>query len=191
MRLFLAVVPPEPVLRELDAVVQPLRRRPEGAGLRWTGLPGWHLTLAFLGQVESEDVEKLLPRLERVAHRHAAHSLRIAGGGRFGDRVLWAGVTGDTHALRRLAESAGAAARHSGIALDERPFRGHLTLARSGTARADLKPLAAALADFEGTEWTADSLRLMRSYLGSGPARYETVGEWKLRSDTQGGVREG
>ncbi|SEL01833.1 RNA 2',3'-cyclic phosphodiesterase [Streptacidiphilus jiangxiensis] len=180
MRLFLAVVPPEPVLRELDAVVQPLRGLPESAGLRWTGTEGWHLTLAFLGQVENADVEALEPRLERVAHRHPAHVLRIARGGRFGDRVLWAGVGGDTHALRRLAESTVAAVRHTGMAVDERPFRGHLTLARAGTVRADLKPLAAALADFEGSEWTADSLRLMRSHLGAGPAHYETIGEWKL-----------
>jgi 2'-5' RNA ligase len=181
MRLFLAVVPPDSALRELDDVVQPLRRLPEAVGLRWTGTHSWHLTLAFLGQVDVADVTALEPRLERVAHRHAPHMLRIAGGGRFGDRVLWAGVGGDTHALRRLAESTAAAARHSGIELDERPFRGHLTLARSGTARADLKPLAAALASFEGTEWRAGSLRLMRSYLGTGPAHYETVGEWPLQ----------
>jgi 2'-5' RNA ligase len=180
MRLFLAVVPPESALQELDAAVRLLRELPGAAGLRWTGTPGWHLTLAFLGQVDEADLSKLEPRLERAAHRHPAHALRIAGGGRFGDRVLWAGVRGDTHALRRLAESAGAAARHSGIAVDERPFRGHLTLARSGTARADLKPFAAALAEFEGEEWTATSLRLMRRYLGGGPAHYETVREWQL-----------
>ncbi|RAG84426.1 RNA 2',3'-cyclic phosphodiesterase [Streptacidiphilus pinicola] len=180
MRLFLAVVPPESALQELDAAVSPLRDLPGAAGLRWTGTQGWHLTLAFLGQVDPADVAALEPRLERVAHRHPAHVLRVTGGGRFGDRVLWAGVKGDTHALRRLAESASAAARHSGIAVDERPFRGHLTLARGGSARVDLKPFAAALAEFEGAEWTAGSLRLMRSYLGAGPAHYETVGEWEL-----------
>lgn len=180
MRLFLAVVPPESALQELDAAARSLRELPGASRLRWTGTQGWHLTLAFLGQVETAEAAMLEPRLERVAHRHPAHLLRIAGGGRFGDRVLWAGVKGDTHALRRLAESAGAAARHSGIELDERPFRGHLTLARSGAARVDLKPFAAALADFEGAEWTAGSLRLMRSYVGTGPAHYETAGEWAL-----------
>jgi 2'-5' RNA ligase len=183
MRLFLAVVPPESALQELDAAVQGLRAMPGAAGLRWTGTQGWHLTLAFLGQVEEAEVSKLEPRLERVAHRQPAHTLRISGGGRFGDRVLWAGVSGDTHALRRLADSAGAAARHSGIAVDERPFRGHLTLARGGTARVDLRPFAAALAQFEGAEWTASSLRLMCSHLGGGPARYETVDEWKLTGE--------
>ncbi|WP_042374691.1 RNA 2',3'-cyclic phosphodiesterase [Streptacidiphilus neutrinimicus] len=182
MRLFLAVLPPESALRELDAAVRPLREWPGATGLRWTGTQGWHLTLAFLGQVDEADLPKLEPRLERVAHRHPAHTLRIAGGGRFGDRVLWAGVRGDTHALRRLAESTVAAARHSGIAVDERPFRGHLTLARGGTARADLRPFAGALSEFEGTEWTASALRLMRSHLGAGPAHYETVREWPLSS---------
>ncbi|WP_037602388.1 RNA 2',3'-cyclic phosphodiesterase [Streptacidiphilus rugosus] len=184
MRLFLAVLPPESAVQELDAAVRPLRMLPQGTGLRWTGLESWHLTLAFLGHVDAEQLAALEPRLAHIAHEHAAHRLRLAGAGRFGDRALWVGVSGDTLALRKLAEAAADAARRSGIGVDERPFRAHLTLARSGTARADLKALAGALADFQGEEWTAGTLCLMRSYLGAGPAHYEVVGEWPLTPES-------
>ncbi|MEZ0069152.1 2'-5' RNA ligase [Streptacidiphilus sp. MAP12-20] len=183
MRLFLAVVPPESAIQELDAAVRPLRSLPQGTGLRWTGLESWHLTLAFLGQVDTEQLSALEPGLAHVAHEHPAHRLRLAGAGRFGDRALWAGVSGDTLALRKLAEDVADAARRSGIAVDDRLFRAHLTLARSGTARADLRALAAALADFQGAEWTAGTLCLMRSYLGAGPAHYEAVAEWSLTAE--------
>ncbi|MBF9068052.1 RNA 2',3'-cyclic phosphodiesterase [Streptacidiphilus fuscans] len=187
MRLFLAVVPPDSVLQELDAAVRPLRRLPQGAGLRWTALETWHLTLAFLGHVDTEQLAALEPRLAHVAHEHPAHTLRITGGGRFGDRALWAGVGGETKVLHRVAEEVGDAARRSGIAVDDRPFRGHLTLARSGSARADLRPFARELEEYEGTQWTAGSIHLIRSYLGAGPVRYETLQEWTLTADSSVG----
>lgn len=183
MRLFVAVVPPEGALGELAAVVGRLRGQGED-GVRWTGEEGWHLTLVFLGEVGEERVPELEERLGRAARRHPAHTVRLAGGGRFGTAVLWAGVQGDVRALGRLAQSAQAAARRTGIEVDERPYRAHLTLARTvrGGPRADLRPYVAELEGFEGREWQVAELVLMRSRLGGGPARYERVGAWKLGS---------
>jgi 2'-5' RNA ligase len=188
MRLFAAVVPPPAAIRELAAAVAPLHALPQAAALRWTGEPTWHLTLAFLGQVDAEDLEPLRGRLATAAASVArTPRLRLVGSGRFGERALWAGVEGDMPALRRLADEVAKAARNTGIDVDERPFQGHLTLARAGgrsgpptAAGKGLRALAGALADFSGTEWPATSLRLMRSHLGTGPAHYETVAEWAL-----------
>jgi 2'-5' RNA ligase len=123
-------------------------------------------------------------RLGRAARRHPAHTVRLAGGGRFGAGVLWVGVHGDVRTLGRLAQSAQAAARRTGIEVDERPYRPHLTLARTvrNGPRVDLRPYVAALEGFEGREWEVAELVLMRSRLGGGPARYERVGAWKLGS---------
>lgn len=187
MRLFAAVVPPPEAIQELAAAVHPLRAMPQAAALRWTGEPTWHLTLAFLGQVDSADTETLAARLAAVASTaDRAPELRLAGAGRFGDRALWADVRGDTKALGRLAEDVAAAARATGIDLDDRPFRAHLTLARAGgrsgpaPAGVSLAPLVGALSGFSGGSWTAGTLRLIRSHLGIGAAHYETVDEWPL-----------
>ena len=188
MRLFAAVLPPQAAVRELATAVAPLHALPQAAGLRWTGEPTWHLTLAFLGQVDAEDLQPLRGRLAAAAAAVARMPrLRLAGSGRFSERALWAGVEGDTLLLRRLADEVAKAARDTGIDVDERPFRGHLTLARAGgrsgpppAAGRGLPALVGALADFSGTEWPATSLRLMRSHLGAGSAHYETVAEWAL-----------
>jgi len=92
-------------------------------------------------------------------------------------------VEGDREPLRRLAASAGAAARRSGLDVEDRPYRPHLTLARN-TGGADLRPLVTALAAYTGIDWTADRLHLVRSRLGQGPGRtaaYDTVAYWPLQ----------
>ncbi len=187
MRLFAAVLPPPEAIKELGPAVASLHALPQAGALRWTGEPTWHLTLAFLGQVDPGDVAALGGRLAAAAATvERTPQLRLAGGGRFGDRALWVGVRGDTRPLADLAGEVAAAARATGIDVDDTPFRPHLTLARSGgrnvptPAGVTLAPLVAALADFSGTSWPADTLRLMRSHLGVGAAHYETVGEWPL-----------
>src|SRR4051794_11116337 len=101
MRLFVALVPPAEALAELGAAVAAL---PDTPRLRWTRPEQWHVTLAFLAEVDDRTREALVPRLERVARRHPSPTLALAGGGRFGGQVLWTRVDGDRAALRRLAD---------------------------------------------------------------------------------------
>jgi 2'-5' RNA ligase len=185
MRLFAAVVPPERARAELAAAVVRLHALPGAERLRWTETDGWHLALAFYGDVAEEVVPGLRDRLARGAARHPRGRLWLAGAGRFSHRVLWAGVQGDRTALRGLAGSAEAAARRCGIPMPERrPYHPHLTLAR-GRPHIDLAPYAAALADFEGGPWDMAEFSLLRSHLpvegvaGARP-RYETVDVWPL-----------
>ncbi len=180
VRAFVALVPPAEALAELAAAVAPLRTA--HPGLRWTPAAQWHVTVAFLGEVDEGVLPALGERLSRAARRHPPPSLQLAGGGRFGDHVLWTGVHGEADRVRRLAASVSAAARRCRIAVDDRPFRPHLTLAR-GRDRADLRPAVALLAGFTGTPWTADAVHLVRSRLGAGPggtAAHDVVGTWPL-----------
>jgi 2'-5' RNA ligase len=65
---------------------------------------------------------------------------------------------------------------------DERPFRAHLTLARSDGVAAGPTTARAlvAAADAFRAEWTADRLILFESHTGGGPARYEALSEFSL-----------
>lgn len=179
MRLFAAVLPPAAQADELDRAVTGLRRLPGADSLRWTERAGWHFTLAFMGEVPDEIVPGLTERLARAAHRTEPFRLALRGGGRFGDRALWAGAHGQLDVLRRLAERAEAAARKAGVDMDGRGYTPHLTLARSRAA-VDLRPFVAALGTFEGTPWTVGELSLVRSHLPRGGIkgerpRYEEV----------------
>lgn len=150
--------------------------------LRWTRPEQWHVTLAFLGEVNDNAIDELTRRLGRVAARHAPVSLAFGGGGRFGHRVLWIAVQGDRAGLCRLADSARAAARRSGLQVDQRPYRPHLTLARA-PAGANLQPVATQLASWQGLPWVGHHLQLVRSRLGAGPegtALHDSIGEWQL-----------
>ncbi len=184
MRLFVALVPPADALAELAAAVDAL---PPTPGVRWTRAEQWHVTLAFLAEVDDRTRAALAERLERVARRHAPPTLALAGGGRFGRQVLWTRVDGDRAMLRRLVDAVRAAARRCGLPIDQRPYRPHVTLARAGHPAPDLAPLAAALAGFAGRAWTAADLHLVHSVLGAGPggaARHETVARWPLTGRT-------
>ncbi|MGH4016701.1 MAG: RNA 2',3'-cyclic phosphodiesterase [Pseudonocardiaceae bacterium] len=189
MRLFVALTPPGEVVEELRTSTSALRQMaPE---LRWTRPEQWHLTLAFLGEVDDPVIAELTSRLGRAAARHPPLSLSLGGGGRFGQRVLWTRVHGDRHGLCRLADSVRAAARRSGLPVEQRPYRPHLTLARadsrpsrqSDKGSADLQPLVERLGSGAGKPWVATQLYLVRSELRAGPegsARHEPIAGWPL-----------
>lgn len=186
MRLFVAIVPPPAVLDELDALVEPLRAR--RLDLRWTSREAWHVTLAFLGQVDEAAAARLMPRLERAARRHHQVRLAFAGAGAFPAarraNVLWGGLAGDRGALARLAESVAAGASRAGAPPPDkrRRFQPHLTLARCRMP-ADVTDLVAALAGHQGQPWTADRIHLVRSRLGATEhPRYTSLASWPLRT---------
>jgi len=185
MRLFLAIAPPAAVLDELDALVGPLRARQHD--LRWTDREAWHVTLAFLGQVDEPTAARLLPPLEHAARRHHQVRLAFSGSGAFpaADRanVLWSGLSGDCAALAQLAESMAAGASGVGTPPPDkgRRFQPHLTLARCRLP-ADVTGLVAALAGYHGQPWTADRIHLVRSRLGATERpRYTSLANWPLR----------
>lgn len=186
MRLFAAVLPPQDVADELALRVAELRRLPDADGLRWTGVPGWHFTLAFYGEVDDFVVPELSERLERAARRTSSFSLAVQGGGQFGHgRALWAGASGDLAELRLLAERAEAAGRKAGVERGEhRRYKAHLTVARSRSAF-EVRPYLKVLDGFAGRTWTVEDVALVRSNLptagvsGEQP-RYEVVGRWAL-----------
>jgi 2'-5' RNA ligase len=181
VRLFVALTPPSACVEELAAAVDDARRA--APDLRWAPPEQWHLTLTFLGEVEERMLPDLELRLARSAARHAPLNLKLAGAGRFGNRVLWLGVHGDTDGLRKLAASVRAAARRARLPIEDRPYRPHLTLARARDPAADLRPVVQRMAGFAGLPWTADAVHLVRSYLGTGAgrtARHEAVASWSV-----------
>jgi 2'-5' RNA ligase len=187
VRLFVALMPPPDVLDEIEELVAP--RHDDWPDLRWVRRDFMHITLAFLGEADERSLDRLLPRLERVAARSSALELSFAGIGAFPRggahaRVLWTGLYGDERALSRMSASAYAGGRRAGLPVGEtKPFRPHLTLARCRRP-ADVRPLLENLAGFTGSTWTAGTLHLVRSHLGS-DRRYETLRTWTMSKDTK------
>ncbi|QJR13081.1 RNA 2',3'-cyclic phosphodiesterase [Usitatibacter rugosus] len=128
-----------------------------------------HLTLAFLGEIDPEAVERA--RGVAGAIRATAFEVRLDRTGSFrGARVGWAGCESPAPGLIDLAAQLGQALKDAGFVLEERPFAPHVTLARrirSAVARTPIAPIP----------WRASALALVRSEAG----RYETIGSWETR----------
>jgi 2'-5' RNA ligase len=187
MRLFVAVVPPRPVVLELRAALTTL---PHGdPNLRWCRPETWHVTLAFFGEVSAEALPDLKERLGRAAARNTPMELALAGGGHFAGRALWIGVQGERDRLGRLAESVTSVARRCHIKVDERPFRPHLTLARvRGVTRwggdehegsVDLQPYVERMSAFRTPRWLVGEIDLFDA-VDEPTKRYERIGRWAL-----------
>jgi 2'-5' RNA ligase len=182
VRLFVAVDPPPTAVTALDAA---LGERDERL-LRWAPPDQWHLTLVFCGEVAETDVDELRARLARAAARATPFSLQLIGGGTFPKqaakaRVVWVGVGGDVPALTRLAERCAAAARRTGIEVEDRRYRPHLTVARARREAADARAQVDRLADFATEPWRVASLRLVKSTVGSS-VTHETLEQFALAS---------
>jgi 2'-5' RNA ligase len=188
MRLFVAVTPPPSALDEMDAVVAPLRE--SWPQVRWTLRPTWHLTLAFLGEVDESAAEKLGQCLGEAAAGVKQFQLALVGGGAFPDgpsiahHVFWAGLTETgTKEMKQLADKVGKAAAGAGAPPPEdgRGFKPHLTLARC-RAPVCLTPLVTAMAGFQGTPWPVTEILLAQSFLRPErpEARYVRLGQWPL-----------
>ncbi|MFL6139796.1 MAG: RNA 2',3'-cyclic phosphodiesterase [Frankiaceae bacterium] len=181
MRLFVAIHPSAEAAAHLDAALEPVRA--DWPGLRWAPVDQWHLTLGFLGEVGERLVGPLSERLGRAAARTPALELSLTSLGAFPAarraRACWAGVAGAVGPLRELADRVGAAARRTGIEMDGKPYRPHLTLARPRRPPQDVTALAERLSGYAGPAWTATELRLVRSHLGA-QVRHETLRRWSL-----------
>jgi RNA 2',3'-cyclic 3'-phosphodiesterase len=183
MRLFVAIEPPTAALDELEAATMPLRHRwPQ---LRWTDRSTWHVTLAFLGEVDEATAERLGPQLSSAAREcRRVLDLSVAASGAFPSaaraHVLWTGIAGDLPVLTGVAKSVADAAGVAGAPPPDegRGFRPHLTLAHC-SAPADVRSLVDALAGYSGAPWAATKFHLVRSLLGARP-RYEVMGTWPL-----------
>jgi 2'-5' RNA ligase len=184
-RLFVGVPLPEEAASVIRGVVDEVRAMPLPAGardVRWVRLEGLHLTLRFLGPTPEPLVPPTMAAVEAVARDAAgAIPIELAGSGTFPSgrrpRTLWIGLSHGVDALSELAAEAEAALVAAGWQPDGRPFRAHLTLARSDgieAGRMVADRLDAAMTD-RHIPCTIDRLGLFESLTGGGPARYVPV----------------
>jgi 2'-5' RNA ligase len=172
-RLFIAAPVPRDV-RDLLAARLP---RPDEPGVRWVPAHQWHVTLRFVGEVDDADTAALVAALDGLDAPAAAARLgpRVS---RLGRGVVCLPVSG----LDELAAAVHAATAGAGPPPD-RPFVGHLTLAR-------LRDRAACGVSGTAVDlgFDVDEVVLVRSTLGPGGAEHEPVHHVALQPP--GGRRE-
>ncbi|SRR6266567_2672525 len=132
IRTFIALEMNEAQQRHLSNTIQRVARALPS--IRWTDPANIHLTLAFLGELDDEQLADASDAAETAARSASAFSYRLSRLGIFGPerqpRVIWMGIDDDSGALQRLHAALCLALEQRGFAVDERPFAPHLTLAR-------------------------------------------------------------
>lgn len=175
-------------------------------GLRRTDPAGWHVTLAFVGPLPDDRVPALRdavaaavagrppeggsPAAAGAAAAAGAGAfgtaaagrlpaqLTIDGAGRFGSQVLFYALTDEpAGALARLGERIQLAIERSGLPVDRRAVRPHLTVARGRRSRPvtddDVRALRATVSGQPPVRWRTEAVALYRAVDRDGPARYE------------------
>jgi 2'-5' RNA ligase len=150
-----------------------------------------HLTLHFMGAVESSRVPELSAELARAIAPFAAFELLVSGAGAFPSprrpRVIWAGISGSGRAeLAEIHRASAKPLRAAGIDLDDRAYAPHLTLGRlrRDPRTIEREPISQWMQRWEGADFgrlEVGALYLMRSDLSVRPPQYTVVESFALQ----------
>ena len=146
---------------------------------RWQDDDQLHVTLHFIGEVETPQAEDVAAALAGVSA--PAMMARIAGVGSF-DHSLWAGVAPHDPLVALHRKIVQALAR-VGIAPDRRAYLPHITLARMPRSAGNSAAVTRWIADhaaLASETFPLDRLILYESSLGGEGARYHVIAAWPL-----------
>jgi 2'-5' RNA ligase len=140
-RIFIAIELDKAVAQNLDRFCSRLQHKYglDDRAINWVKPSNIHLTLKFLGDVDDGDIPKVCDCLNEVAVQFDGFDFEIADCGCFPPkgpaRILWAGIDQGKEDLQALAEAIDMGCNELGFTLKNKPFRGHLTLARIKQAK--------------------------------------------------------
>lgn len=187
-RIFVAIPVPDAAREAIVEVVDRVRlmATPGERDVRWVRMDGLHVTLRFLGPTADDVIPKVAVAVDSVAARTPPIDLSVAGAGAFPypdrPRALWVGIDAGKADLAAAAHVLDESLLPLGWPPEDRPFRAHLTLARSDGVRAGpavARRLIEAAAGLR-VAFRADRLVVFESIAGGGPARYVPVHEVPL-----------
>jgi 2'-5' RNA ligase len=133
IRAFIAVDLTPEVQDCLKQISSQLKNEMGDVPIRWVAPENIHLTLKFLGDVSTNNIEVLTELLEAETANQKPMVISVGGIGAFpkirNPRVIWVGIEAPAElvALHRTIDSQTA---RIGYAPDRRPFSPHLTLGR-------------------------------------------------------------
>ncbi len=186
VRCFVAIRVPDDVRDALDRALQDLRATFDVA---WTRSDGWHVTLAFCGDVADDRLDDVVEAVRTVASRRCDESalwLTLGGAREFGRAVVLAVSDHPADTVADLAHGVQAGLVSAGVPVVRRRVRPHVTLARRrGAVDTDLvgavdDALEQARWPAQGPSWVPTEVGVWRSTLGEGPARHDVLASVSL-----------
>lgn len=197
MRIFVGI-DLEPELRNrIERFVQGVEGfAPE---VRWVRPESWHITLKFVGEQPTEQIEGIAECLRAI--EVGGFEIRVAGYGFFptakAARVFWIGIQSGPQ-LAGLAQRVDIATAEFGVPREDRAYSPHLTLARGGSGKASASPKRmegdglntrfaalqkrlSAMGELDFGKMTAHEFVLYQSQASAAGAKYSRLHRFALR----------
>jgi 2'-5' RNA ligase len=171
IRTFIAIPLSESIRRTIAQVQRELAEPlPD---IRWVRPETIHLTLAFLGDISQESLDKIGNSMLSIGRSFAPFEVRIGDLGAFPSRsrprVIWIGVERCAPLMELQAALAGTLA-DLGLPGEDRPYTPHLTLGRSRRLDPAAGRILETRADLPIGSLTVDRMVLFESRLQPGGA---------------------
>jgi 2'-5' RNA ligase len=170
VRTFVAVEVSEAVRAAAAKVIRQLARC--DANLKWVDPQNMHLTLKFLGEVESVELPDVCRAVEQAVAEVPGFTFDMAGVGAFPKierpRTVWLGVSTGAEELANLQTHIEKGLKKLGYPPDNRRFSPHLTLGRvkhPGPELAELSELVKSLSDHPAGTTEVDAVTVFSSEL--------------------------
>lgn len=159
MRLFVAIGLTDGIKEKLNTVTGEMKSR--GVLGNYTRTDNIHITLAFIGEtVRVADARKCVASVD-----FEPFDLSLKGTGYFGS-IFWAGIEKNAN-LDKLAGDVRKALTEKGFAIDDKPFKPHITLIREASQKADVSLPRCGM--------TVNEIKLMKSERINGKLVYTLV----------------
>lgn len=190
-RVFCAVELPSKVRARAVEHITRLRDAVPYARASWERMEKLHITLKFLGEIASNQIETLSDAASRAVQSTRPFILALEGAGAFPPRgvprILWLGINDSSGSLSELQNHLEEECERAGFAREERPFHPHLTIARIRTPRAarQLAQLHQELG-FEVIDFSVTELVLMQSELAASGSRYTEISRHRFKTEISG-----
>jgi 2'-5' RNA ligase len=185
IRSFLAFELPLEIKNVVARVSEELRQSTLNA--RWVKVDNIHLTVVFMGNIETEDIPAIAGGVKEVCQAFGAFDLSLKGIGCFPNRrnprVLWLGLDGDLEPMSEFRDALQGHLADFGIKEEKRKFKPHLTLGRfRKPKKTDSKEnqLLSKYEDISSSVCSLKELILFKSNLKPTGAVYTKVEAWPL-----------
>jgi 2'-5' RNA ligase len=189
IRAFIAIELSEDVRRTLTRLQNTLKSGCR-APVRWTDPDATHLTLQFLGDIDSGLTGKITSSMEDASRGIHPFRLAVSGLGVFPDparvRVVWVRLGGNIETLGKLQKSIESAIKTLGFTPEARAFTPHLTLGRvrdnaRPEERQNLGQLVARVTVESDSGLEVNSVHLIKSQLTPQGPIYTRIGSVELK----------
>jgi RNA 2',3'-cyclic 3'-phosphodiesterase len=189
IRSFIAVELPAEIKLAL-ADMQSRLKSGGGGRIKWVDPGIMHLTLKFLGNIDTALTGTITAALEEACRGMIPFPIEIGGLGVFPNarrvQVVWVGLKGEVEKLGRLQKNIDTVLAPLGFTAENRPFTPHLTLARvreeaGPEERQALGRLVAATVCESIGNFKVDAVHLMRSQLTRNGPIYTRINSVALK----------